>query len=383
MRYSEIICEDYHKSLDSQDAYIQSLLDRIKNRRKSRFGPTLLDYISTHGGLNDRGGELTAMDLDLWHRRQPFMRKIIRDDGRTVGDMAVNAWEEGYFPDHTEAPEPQELIDAIRSELAGKPLYSRYFNATDDLIDAVNSLEDLIDRHGIDVNKTSPDDIKNLWKQDEENFSEEIPFESYVRESTYYRGSRDEPELTKRSSLSFADDPDIASVYAAHPETQQYTDKSRVSRAQFDLKNPVDLSYTVNIDLNTALGQVGVLDASENIDDVISLLIELENMEDRGVPFHYKILGGKSWDELQSKLIRYKDKEDWDSFFLLLDNTMIDCYALCDTKTYARLAKEHGYDGIIHLDSFDAGAKVATKLLNKEKPNTHLTYRPFNDVKWG
>lgn len=199
----------------------------------------------------------------------------------------------------------------------------------------------------------------------------------------YYRGTQREPEQTVRSALSFTDDKDVASVYAASPKTGDYVPGSRVSAADFEMKNPVDLSSHMQIDLNNALGYAGINDASENVDDVLRLVIGLQRLEERGMRFHYKIVNGLDWDELRFAIHKSASKEDWDTFFNLLDYTIVDSYAICDTPTFVRIAKEHGHDGIIHLDNFDAGVKVADKLLGKQKPNSHITYRPFGEIKWG
>lgn len=204
-----------------------------------------------------------------------------------------------------------------------------------------------------------------------------------VVEATYYRGSRLDPERTTRPTLSFTDDPDVASVYAADPQTKKYTSGSRVTKAQFDLKNPVDLSHEVQIDLNTALSEAGMADPSEHLDDVLKLIGGLAAMEDRGTIFHYKIINDLDWVELSRALRRTASAEDWSRFFDLLDFTYVDGYALADTKTFTRIAKANGRDGIIYQDAFDIGSNVAHSLIGKTKPATHLTYRPFLPVRWG
>lgn len=199
----------------------------------------------------------------------------------------------------------------------------------------------------------------------------------------YYRGTRDEPEKSARTSLSFTDDKDVASVYAASPVTGNYISGSRVSGAEFEMKNPVDLSNEMQIDLNNAFYAVGISDASEHVDDVLKLINGLSKLHDKGWNFHYKIINNLDWDDLKSAIYKTAQRDDWDSFFNLLDYTFVDTYALCDTPTFIRLAKQNGFDGIIHMDNFDAGVKIADSLLGKKKDNKHLTYRPFGDIKWG
>jgi hypothetical protein len=91
---------------------------------QQRRGPSLLEFMSSKGGVDDTGGELAAMDADKWHVGRPFRRKLVRESGPSVGDMAVSAWEAGYFPDRSSPPDAREFLDSIRQELAGRRIYA-------------------------------------------------------------------------------------------------------------------------------------------------------------------------------------------------------------------------------------------------------------------
>ncbi|HEV7352573.1 MAG TPA: hypothetical protein VGN74_05530 [Brevundimonas sp.] len=96
-------------------------------------GPSLVEFLAV-AGMRDEGGELARMDAQLWHRDRAFRRRLIRADGMTYDAACDAAWERGYF-DHVPAPTwsgsenmhavtPAMLFEAIRRELAGRPVYA-------------------------------------------------------------------------------------------------------------------------------------------------------------------------------------------------------------------------------------------------------------------
>ena len=96
-------------------------------------GESLLEMLATQG-MRDEGGELVRMDAQLWHRDRPFRRRLIRADGLTYDAACDLAWERGYFDwapmpawngsDNMHAVTPAMLFEAIRQELAGRPVYA-------------------------------------------------------------------------------------------------------------------------------------------------------------------------------------------------------------------------------------------------------------------
>jgi hypothetical protein len=207
-----------------------------------------------------------------------------------------------------------------------------------------------------------------------------------IIEATYYRGSRSDPEHTKRPSLSFTDDPDVASVYAADPKSKAYVTGSRVTRADFDLQNPVDLSGSDMISLEDALYAAGIADATEHVQETRNLIYALYLMNDRDVPFHFRFPPGMNidfWEELRTSVRRAVAREDWETFSHILQHTEVDVYAIADTKAYTKIAQATGHDGIIYHDSSTGASKMAPDLIGKSINAKHLTYRPFGPVKWG
>jgi GNAT superfamily N-acetyltransferase len=108
-------------------------------RRRSRGPASLLDFIRSAGGIEDRGGDLAAMGLAPIDGFAPKgTKKLIRphsdaqpgmlgQDGlansNSPDEIVRRAWEAGYFPEHAERPDIGALYGAIDEELRGAPRY--------------------------------------------------------------------------------------------------------------------------------------------------------------------------------------------------------------------------------------------------------------------
>jgi hypothetical protein len=90
---------------------------------KPSQGPSLAKFIADGGGVKDATGELSAMDMEAFHRGKPFQRKLV-GDGDSLDGWAVKAWERGYFPGD-EPPTPNQVLDALAAEARGQPIYAR------------------------------------------------------------------------------------------------------------------------------------------------------------------------------------------------------------------------------------------------------------------
>lgn len=73
---------------------------------------------------------------------------INNKNGRNLDDMALAAWEAGYFPQNSERPTVNDLLDAIGEELGGRKRYNE--EAPYSLEDEVNQLAEDLDRINID-----------------------------------------------------------------------------------------------------------------------------------------------------------------------------------------------------------------------------------------
>lgn len=153
---------DRVEPVDMTDRALDAL--RTGGRVKPDRGQSLMEYLARRGGIADTGGELRAMDAELWHRGRPFMPRLLRDEGHTVGDAAVAAQEAGYlrerFGDADNRATPQELIDAIHDELRGRPRYGRQDPDGEALAAHVRDLDEVLGHLGIDPAKHSNAELR-------------------------------------------------------------------------------------------------------------------------------------------------------------------------------------------------------------------------------
>lgn len=162
---------------------------------KKAGSPSMLEFISRNGGIEDPGGDLRAMNADKWHLRETSTKQMVRSrTGKTfertsttipgrgrlirppkaaqpalLGEAEGNSltpdawaerlWEAGYFPQHTERPTVNELLEAIDAELRGAGRYSEAQEAS--VRDAANELRAMLENAGIDADTASRSDIRN------------------------------------------------------------------------------------------------------------------------------------------------------------------------------------------------------------------------------
>jgi len=90
-------------------------------------GDSLATFLAKRGGVSDPGGELSALDANIWHRQQPFRPKLVREGGADIGAAAQAAVDAGYFPElgRDGVLSGDQLLAAVQDELAGKPRYAR------------------------------------------------------------------------------------------------------------------------------------------------------------------------------------------------------------------------------------------------------------------
>ena len=88
-------------------------------------GLNLNEFIAARGGLQDLGGDLVAMNANdnTYNRGMGKLGKLVRNNGSTLHDAAVAAWEGGYF---REVPTERELLDAIDEGLRGRAVRSMH-----------------------------------------------------------------------------------------------------------------------------------------------------------------------------------------------------------------------------------------------------------------
>lgn len=169
-----------------------SLVIRAMRRGKAvkdKSGPSLLEWIASKGGIEDRGGDLKAMGADKWHKGKVGQKKLLRSfnrgqmsmlgsDGQqnsnSPDELAMRAWEAGYFPEFTERPSVNDLLNAIAEGVAGRDRYipdSLQPDETDQMRLAAQDLAQLLDQAGLDPEKATDKEIKQAIQRYQEQAS--------------------------------------------------------------------------------------------------------------------------------------------------------------------------------------------------------------------
>ena len=183
------------------DALTRTLAEARARRSAGldKRGPSLLEFISDYGGINDPGGELRARDAEVIKRgrgkktlklsrgRMASVRDMFTGgDGKRFGldDVAQAAIEAGYLADDPVAIEYQNamkegrevpeigraLLDAIDRELRGEAQYSSQAIVDETAIETdetLDSIEEYLGRIGVDLND-SDDVIREAIRKDQD-----------------------------------------------------------------------------------------------------------------------------------------------------------------------------------------------------------------------
>jgi len=107
---------DEQQFIDSGGQFTErEILDAIRVVQSPPQKPeTLISFLHKNGGLKESGGELKH--IGLTNKVRPG---FVNKDGMNLDDAAMKAWEDGFFPQFSERPEIDDLLDAIRSDFEG------------------------------------------------------------------------------------------------------------------------------------------------------------------------------------------------------------------------------------------------------------------------
>lgn len=138
------------ENLDRIDVMIEALRKGRKAPNERRmFGRSLMEFLSQEGGVLDTGGDLAAMGVGDWHRPKQggraFRRRFIRSpeqggNAYTSDQAALRAVEAGYLP---EGATGNDLFEAVREEMSGRPVYSQGFERDTTAITNAAALDEL------------------------------------------------------------------------------------------------------------------------------------------------------------------------------------------------------------------------------------------------
>lgn len=149
------------------------VLKRAPSKANSQ-GRSLTKFIADNGGIRDDGGELRALDGELWHKSKAYQKKLIGEADGADG-WGMKAWEAGYFPELAERPTERQLLDAIADEMRGKPRYTRGLD--EQLMDRLNrrdEAEEMLYRGGPEAGPR-PEDYTGRPMPTDEPVLEAVP----------------------------------------------------------------------------------------------------------------------------------------------------------------------------------------------------------------
>lgn len=160
--------ESLRPAVGSTDGRLMTLYTALKAGRRPAaarrmFGRSLAEFVSSEGGMHDTGGELAAMGADQWHKGKGFRRKLIRADatGNYGSDyVAERAIEAGYLP---EGSTGNDLLEKLREEVAGRPVYSADFERDIGMEEnraALDDLERVLGDVGIDARTATYEEVR-------------------------------------------------------------------------------------------------------------------------------------------------------------------------------------------------------------------------------
>lgn len=132
------------------------------------FGKSLVEYLRDAGGLNDAGGELAALDVNVG--KVGRNRLVKAEGGLSLDDAAMRAWENGYFPGVArEDVGPRLIVDAVQRDMNDQPTFSsEQENATlRDQATNLQQLQDYLDQLGVNLNELSDDQVLAILRDPE------------------------------------------------------------------------------------------------------------------------------------------------------------------------------------------------------------------------
>jgi len=166
------------ESSGSKTRPLDLIIDDIKAgnfpTEKDAFGVSLIEF-ARDKGIKDDKGDLADRDINLI--RKPGQRNILREDGQELDDLAISAWEAGYFE---QIPDRNELLDAISEETGGNPRFvpSDANDAVIEKLRAFEAVDEAIRDANIDINLPAQEVREKLlsFQQGDETNTEGVTY---------------------------------------------------------------------------------------------------------------------------------------------------------------------------------------------------------------
>jgi len=136
---------------ETRDIQAQAL--DARRTAKDRRSTDLTQFVRSEGGVVDEGGDLrSALD-----RTQPGL--VANKRGRRLDEMALRAWEAGYFPEWgATRPDANAFINALVEDANGRAKrYSAEDDSTAQQQESAQSVLTWLDREGVDMRGSDED----------------------------------------------------------------------------------------------------------------------------------------------------------------------------------------------------------------------------------
>lgn len=277
------------------------LIGTMQNKPvKAKRGPSLTEWIRQRGGIEDRGGDLAAMgvgplkgvsrkgQMKLLREYIPGQASMLGADSQvnsnSPDELAMRAWEAGYFPEFAERPSVNDLLEAIAEAVAGRDRFAEPATneATDATRAAAEDLRQLLDGMGVDPATASAREIKDALARYaaeqaagpgfEQVDTKSEAFKRWFGDSkvvdangepmvVYHGTAADFDQFSKAADAKhielpgffFTPDPSIAERFAASASRREFRDDdgyiagyegAAVVPVYLSIKNPVEINLT-------------------------------------------------------------------------------------------------------------------------------------------
>lgn len=281
--------------------------DEIAKAEKAERGLSLIQFIKQRGGLKDVDGDLKAMDAGKMQ-----IGLINNKGGQELDDIALAAWENGYFPDKMERPDIDELKSAIRDELFGEKKYA-FQQGKESVLKDIEELEAALDMLDIDYSNMSASELEAVYNEavNEYNASNKVTFEENesIDDEDYipFQGSEGENVVGEIPQKEDFENP-----------TKDYElphlNKSDLAKLGKQDK-PVVLKKNIIIKNKTNHPEVSIDDYHKILRDTLINTTEIIQAQPKKKPDYYTFVNEKNDDISVVELSENKDNYEVVNFF--------------------------------------------------------------------
>lgn len=206
------------KDVNELDLMIEKFRSYRGQSQKKLFGDSLLEFINKQGGVNANdvnAPDLVAQGIEDWHKEKKFRPRVLREKGgQFLDDLALAAWENGYFPEFQDRPSINDLLDKIDSELRGSLQFSEVQGDNNLQAEAqqIADLDQFFNDIGVDTNTMSNDEIKQRileFEQGRDSGGQEFfqdEFDKFIAEFEDFINNDPEQQAARDESLRKIDE---------------------------------------------------------------------------------------------------------------------------------------------------------------------------------